>query len=280
MTDILTYAILGAAVAGLFSGLVWVAHRYWGLSDKGQRIGQGLAIVLAIVAVRTVPVDNLFQDKDAERERAVEAQLLRIPTYLALKESYPTDYAAIQASLAEGLANDASEMQMIGKVRPIYLAVLERQMPKAGDANLRRMLKVTLEQGEFLRGRNVKFCHELLNGGGISFNPASVFPPALANQEADVAAAILRETADAPDTAPAPLPDAELDALALAAFEALPSAEQESLARMNYTTAAANSQSEYAASCGFLVEMLKVVGTGDDASVARRFRGLMAVPKV
>jgi hypothetical protein len=277
--NILLSALIGGCVAGLGAALVWLAQRYLGLGEKGQRIGNAVAIVIAIAALRVVPVDQLalrLQSSESVAERA-DAELFEIPAFKVLHDYYPADYAIMRDTAVQSIKAGETNLQTINRIRPRMLEIFAAQTVKAPDATLGRHLAFVLKQATFLQGQEPRYCHEILNTPGrISFDPSAVFPREMAAEEMTLMADVLRETASRPAAVPAPLDEAVFQPLAERAFARLSPPDVTALTAINFEATRATTAVQMTASCHFALGLLEEINALPLVDKARVFRSLLA----
>lgn len=277
--NILLSALICGVIAGVGSGLAWLAHKHLGLSQKGQRIGQFVALMVGIAVVRIAPIDQLvlrFQPAGSIQAKA-DAELAVIPAFKALHDYYPADYAVMRDTAVESIKAGETNVQTINRIRPRLMEIFGLQMVKASDATISRQLAFIVKQATFLQGQNPQYCHELLNTPGhVTFDPASVFPREMANEEMNLMADILRETASLPAVTPDPLDQDEFQPLAERTFSRLSPADVTALTPIDFEPARATTVAQKAASCHFALGMMEEINALPLAERARVFRSLVA----
>ncbi|MGO4408464.1 MULTISPECIES: hypothetical protein [unclassified Brevundimonas] len=276
--NILLSALICGGIAGLGSLLVWMAHKHLGLSAKGQRIGQFVALILGIAVIRIVPVDQLslrLQPTQTLQAKA-DAELFAIPAFKVLHDDYPTDYAVMRDAAVQSLKAGETNIQTINRIRPRLLEIFGAQMMKASDATIGRQLGFIVKQATFLQSQEPQYCHELLNTPGhISFDPTRIFPREMAAEEMSLMADILHETAKLPAVASEPIDEAEFQPLVEQAFARLSPSAVTALAAIDFEPARATTSGQKAASCHFVLGLMEEINTLPPADRARVFRGVV-----
>ncbi|RYE57360.1 MAG: hypothetical protein EOP20_07550 [Hyphomicrobiales bacterium] len=277
--NILLSALICGAIAGVGAGLAWLAHKHLGLSVKGQRIAQFVALMLGIAVVRIAPIDQLslrLQPSASIQTRA-DAELAAIPAFKALHDKYPADYALMRDTAVESMKAGETNLQTINRIRPRLLEIFSLQMLKASDATISRQLTFIVKQATFLQGQAPQYCHELLNTPGrLSFDPVKVFPREMAAEEINLMADILRETADLPAVPLEPIDEAKFQPLAERTFSRLSPADVTALTSIDFEPARATTVAQMAASCHFALGIMQEINGLPTAERARTFRSLVA----
>jgi hypothetical protein len=277
--NILISALICGVIAGVGSGLAWLAHKHLGLSEKGQRIGQVAALIFAIAVVRIAPIDQLslrLQPTGSVQAKA-DAELTVIPAFKALHDYYPADYTAMRDTAVESIKAGESNLQTINRIRPRLLEIFSQQMVKASDATISRQLAFIVKQATFLQGQNPQYCHELLNTPGhVTFDPTQVFPREMADEEMNLMADILRETATLPTMTPEPIDEAKFQPLAERTFSRLNPADVTALTSIDFEPARATTVAQKTASCHFALGIMEEINALPPAERARTFRSVVA----
>lgn len=277
--NILLSALICGGIAGFGALLVWLAHKHLGLSEKGQRIGQIGALVIALAVVRVLPIEQLANNVQAQEttQSRADAELLAIPTFKALHDGYPLEYAAMRDTAVESLEAGESKLTTINRIRPRMMEILSQQMIKASDATTSRHLGFIVRQASFLKTTDPQYCHELLNTPGrISFDPTAVFPRPMVDEEMSIMADILRETATLPSVDVAPLNEAKFQPLVETAFAGLSERDVNALTAISFEVANATTADQKSASCSFALALMEQVAKLPPAEGAQIFRALLA----
>ncbi len=170
-----------------------------------------------------------------------------------------------------------TNLQTINRTRPRLMEIFSLQMLKASDATISRQLAFIVKQATFLQGQNPQYCHELLNTPGrVSFDPTKIFPREMADEEMNLMADILRETASLPTVAPEPLDEAKFQPLAERTFGRLSPADVTALTSIDFEPARATTVAQKAASCHFALGIMEEINALPPGERARTFRSVVA----
>lgn len=277
--NILLSALICGGIAGVGAGLFWLAHKHLGLSQKGQRIGQLVALLVGIAVVRIAPIEQLslrIQPTGSVLAKA-DAELRVIPAFKALHDYYPADYAAMRDTAVESIKAGESNLETINRIRPRLLEIFSQQMVKASDATISRQLAFIVKQATFLQGQDPQYCHELLNTPGhVTFDPTKVFPREMADEEMNLMADILKETASLPAVTPEPVDEAIFQPLAERTFRRLSSPDVTALTSIDFDPARATTLAQKTASCHFALGIMQEIDALPLAERARTFRSVVA----
>lgn len=277
--NILLSALICGGIAGVGAGLAWFAHKHLGLSAKGQRIAQIVALMVGIAVVRIAPIDQLYLylQPNGSIQAKADAELAVIPAFKVLHDYYPADYAVMRDTAVESIKAGDTNLQTINRIRPRLLEIFSLQMVKASDETISRQLAFIVKQATFLQGQNPQYCHELLNTPGhVSFDPTKVFPREMADEEMALMADILKETASLPAVTPEPIDEAKFQPLAERTFGRLSSADVTALTSIDFQPARATTVEQKAASCHFALGIMEEINALPPAERARTFRSVVA----
>lgn len=279
--NILISALLGAVLAGGGALLFGLFAKKIGLSEKAQRIGQTVVIVIAIASLRVIPIETIAASVrgSGHYDQAVEKALIQQAPYAAMKQYYPVEYAALKSEAVKAIRAGKSEIEGINAIRPPFLALVSSQMPKASDATISAMLDLSLDQTDFLDKTNPRYCFELTTTPArLSVNLANVLPPAMIQREMALMADVLRESATAQMAKAAPLSPEMLGVLAERAVGRLSRADAVALNEIDFEPIRSTTTAQMAASCHFVRAMLSEVQALPSAEVGPTYRGILALP--
>lgn len=205
----LTLTIIAAVVgAGIGAAAGVIFGRLFGLGRNGVI---GVAVAFAVIA--GIGAHFLVQSDAAPKKAFDDARAAAdaLPDVAAVKQYYPDQYAVLEKDL------DVLRDQKLGAagvrdaVRRQLTPLVKRQAKLADDANLLALMKLSRDKGAALLN-NPAYCHQFFTGGRLTFNPETIFPAALVQQDHAVSAALLKQTATTPlsNAAGARVDDGEL----------------------------------------------------------------------
>jgi len=181
------------AIAGLIAGL-------YTIGKKDKRTQFGAAFAIAFIVLYAISRVVLFPNLNAwYQARNVEAELLAMPTYQALKKYDREIYDKLIVDLKQGLKDGASEAEVITTMRGHMMKVVETRLPRASDESVVNYMGVTMKELEVLTKKGGDLCYRFLfpQSGGL-VDPRQHFPKKL--QEEDLAALteVIRTSAEDP----------------------------------------------------------------------------------
>lgn len=172
-----------------------------------------LACLLApAVAPAAQPASALRPDwkiSDATRDGLLEG-----PTFRAIKEHYPADYARIEAKMEELVKQGATARQTMVVMRAEAQAVMLRSASAASDEAITQMTRTIVEVISAVGAQDVDACGALLFGdGGSGFDYLERLPPALGESVEVRTAEVIRSSHVAPQ--PVPTEDEVMDDMSI-----------------------------------------------------------------
>lgn len=136
---------------------------------------------------------------------------------------YPDHYRLILDKVEPLYARGATVSSMSLVLYKLNAELFSRQLPKANVANTIASLQLTRDEGVAALAIDPGYCLDVLGLRKADRAPGLSLPPALVDRELALMAEVLEQTALAPEKTPAPLSEDELERLAIAAYDDLPS---------------------------------------------------------
>lgn len=133
--------------------------------------------------------------KPAEADR-IEADLLTMPLYSALKAYEPQIYQQIVEEVKSGFQRGTSMTELRARTLPLIEEVYRRRLPYASDDALRAFIEVLLDQIGVLYAEDPVLCYEyLFPEAGKPLDVTRYFSQELLEQELSVMAAVIKSAA-------------------------------------------------------------------------------------
>lgn len=208
----------------------------------------------------------------------MEAGLAELPVFRSMRDHYPETFRKIVDATSAGLLAGDTREEVAARVRPIYLALIDSELPKASDENLLGAVDMTLSQMRTLQTASPDECYALVMGDE-SGSFASALTPELMAEEQAWAARLFAQTATAPVTRPAEDVSEQVEELAMSAYESLPRPDRARFMEMAGDFTTASSPDDRRIACAFGVAMNELLLEMPKAEAARLFHAMIVDPE-
>ncbi|MFC3076685.1 hypothetical protein ACFODL_01150 [Phenylobacterium terrae] len=236
-------------------------------------------VVLAGVLGACLAGTALAQPKSEPFPRAeMEAGLVELPVFRSMRDHHPEVFRKVLDATREGLLAGDTRDDVAARVRPLYLALIDSEMPKANDENLLGAVRMTLSQMRMLQTVSPDACYGLIVGDKtVSF--ASALTPELIAEEQAWATQMFEQTATAPVTRPTEDLSDQIAELALSAYETLSRPDRARFMELGGDLSAASSPDDRRIGCAFGVAMYELLLEMPKAEAARLFYAMIVEPE-
>lgn len=209
---------------------------------------------------------------------AISAQLRATPLYQVLADDYPDHFAKLLDRIQPMFARGATTVSIGEVLREMNGELISRQLPKANVANTLESMKLSRDQSRAALAIDPAYCMTVLGMGGppITGDLGALAP--LVDREMAFSADMLRQTARNPEPPPKSMPQEQLQRLAVAAYDDLPS-DQLRLAFQQIGGNGRNAKDAMGqtAFCEFSIALVDKILKLPPVEAAQTFRALGAV---
>lgn len=190
---------LAALSGGLAAAIATLAIR----NPKEKRVAYAIVFFVSLAVLQGISRQYVFPDLNARYQiRKVEAALLEIPAFQAVKQYDPKTYEKLMSDLRESIKKGTDESQMIGLVRGHITGLVQKRLPYASDEAVVTYMNVMLTEMNELNRQGNDLCYQFLFPQQSVFDGRKYFSKQ--TQEADLAALaqVFKTAAENPQAIP------------------------------------------------------------------------------
>jgi hypothetical protein len=154
---------ISVGLAALCGALAALIASLFVRNPKEKRIAYTVVLVVAFAVLQGLSREFIFPDLNAWNEaRKVEAALLDVPAYQAIKEYDPKTYDSLLSNMKQSIKKGVDESQIIGIMRGHMIGVVEKRLPHASDEATVSYINVMLTEMSELKNQGDDLCYRFL----------------------------------------------------------------------------------------------------------------------
>lgn len=154
---------LSIGLAALAGGLAALVAQLLVGNPKQRRASYAVAFIVGFVVLNALSKQFILPELNTRHQsQEVEARLLVIPVYQAIKQYDPTTYAKVVNELKIGLKKGESESELIGRTRGYIASLVESRLPWASDDAVVSYVGVMIDEIAELNSKSPNLCYQFL----------------------------------------------------------------------------------------------------------------------